>query len=45
MHKDTRHFGDWEHRDVHNIFGMLAVRGLACAQLCMCPTAASYLGS
>lgn len=22
MHKDARHFGDWEHRDVHNIYGM-----------------------
>ncbi|MCP9264701.1 Neutral alpha-glucosidase AB [Dirofilaria immitis] len=21
MHKDARHFGDWEHRDVHNIYG------------------------
>lgn len=23
MHKDARHFGGWEHRDVHNIFGSL----------------------
>lgn len=22
MHKDAVHHGDWEHRDVHNIFGM-----------------------
>ncbi|XP_048585965.1 neutral alpha-glucosidase AB isoform X2 [Nematostella vectensis] len=22
MHKDTIHYGDWEHRDVHNIYGM-----------------------
>ena len=21
MHKDALHFGDWEHRDVHNIYG------------------------
>ncbi|VDK85676.1 unnamed protein product [Litomosoides sigmodontis] len=21
MHKDARHFGGWEHRDVHNIYG------------------------
>ena len=26
MHKDSKHFGGWEHRDVHNIFGMLVVR-------------------
>ena len=23
MHKDCRHYGNWEHRDVHNIYGML----------------------
>ncbi|KAI1725884.1 glycosyl hydrolases family 31 domain-containing protein [Ditylenchus destructor] len=23
MHKDARHFGGWEHRDVHNIYGSL----------------------
>ncbi|KAE9553720.1 hypothetical protein FO519_003075 [Halicephalobus sp. NKZ332] len=23
MHKDARHFGDWEHRDVHNMYGFL----------------------
>lgn len=22
MHKDAKHFGGWEHRDVHNIYGM-----------------------
>ena len=22
MHKDALHHQDWEHRDVHNIFGM-----------------------
>ena len=26
MHKDAIHFGGWEHRDVHNIYGMLLVR-------------------
>jgi alpha 1,3-glucosidase len=25
MHKDAKHHGDWEHRDVHNIYGMLLV--------------------
>eukprot|EP00117_Sycon_ciliatum_P017449 scpid32873/ scgid16435/ Neutral alpha-glucosidase AB; Alpha-glucosidase 2; Glucosidase II subunit alpha len=23
MHKDAKHHGDWEHRDVHNVYGML----------------------
>ena len=23
MHKDAVHYGNWEHRDVHNIYGML----------------------
>ena len=27
MHKDARHYQGWEHRDVHNIYGMLQVRG------------------
>ncbi|XP_070577600.1 neutral alpha-glucosidase AB-like isoform X2 [Ptychodera flava] len=22
MHKDAKHFGGWEHRDIHNIYGM-----------------------
>eukprot|EP00731_Ephydatia_muelleri_P027270 Em0019g143a len=22
VHKDTRHYGDWENRDLHNIYGM-----------------------
>ena len=26
MHKDCRHYQGWEHRDVHNIYGMLQVR-------------------
>ena len=26
MHKDCRHYHGWEHRDVHNIYGMLQVR-------------------
>ena len=25
MHKDSRHYQGWEHRDVHNIYGMLQV--------------------
>lgn len=25
MHKDATHFGGWEHRDVHNIYGMFQV--------------------
>lgn len=25
MHKDAKHFGGWEHRDVHNIYGLLVV--------------------
>ena len=28
MHKDARHYQGWEHRDVHNIYGML--------QVCVC---------
>ncbi len=26
MHKDARHFGDIEHRDVHNLYGTYVVR-------------------
>lgn len=26
MQKDNVHYGGWEHRDVHNINGMLYVR-------------------
>ena len=25
MHKDATHYGGWEHRDVHNIYGMFQV--------------------
>ena len=25
MHKDAQHFGGWEHRDVHNIYGTYVV--------------------
>ena len=25
MHKDAKHFGGWEHRDVHNIYGAYVV--------------------
>lgn len=27
MPRDNIHYGGWEHRDVHNINGMLLVRG------------------
>lgn len=26
MHKDARHFGGWEHRELHNIYGLYVVR-------------------
>jgi len=26
MHKDALHHGGWEHRDVHNIYGLLMVQ-------------------
>ncbi|EDV29833.1 uncharacterized protein TRIADDRAFT_37096 [Trichoplax adhaerens] len=29
MHKDAKHFGGWEHRDVHNIFGLYAHKATA----------------
>jgi hypothetical protein len=29
MQKDTIHYGGWEHRDVHNIGGMMCVLSLA----------------
>lgn len=25
MHKDARHYGGWEHRDVHNAYGLYVV--------------------
>lgn len=25
MHKDCVHYGGWEHRDVHNVYGMYVV--------------------
>lgn len=25
MHKDAQHFGGWQHRDIHNIYGMYVV--------------------
>ena len=25
MHKDAKHYGGWEHRDVHNIYGLYVV--------------------
>lgn len=27
MLKDARHYGGWEHRDLHNIYGLYVVRG------------------
>ena len=26
MHKDAVHWGGWEHRDVHNVYGLYVVR-------------------
>lgn len=26
MHKDARHFGGWEHRELHNLYGLYVVR-------------------
>lgn len=34
MHKDAKHYGGWEHRDVHNIYGMFQVRGVCWAAKC-----------
>ena len=33
MHKDCKHYGGWEHRDVHNIYGMLAHQATAEGQI------------
>ena len=33
MHKDCRHYGDWEHRDVHNIYGMFVHQATANGQI------------
>lgn len=33
MHKDCRHYGNWEHRDVHNIYGMLVHQASAEGQV------------
>ena len=33
MHKDTRHYGNWEHRDVHNIYGMFQQQATAEGQV------------
>lgn len=27
MHKDCIHYGGWEHRDLHNVYGMYVVSG------------------
>ncbi len=29
MHKDALHYGGWEHRDVHNVYGMYVVSRMA----------------
>jgi len=29
MHKDATHYEGWEHRDVHNIYGMFQVSFVA----------------
>lgn len=50
MHKDAKH-GDWEHRDVHNLYGFYVVRITAwdwmsnrvsnpCLKACIFPPAA-----
>ena len=33
MHKDCKHYGGWEHRDVHNIYGMFAHQATAEGQI------------
>lgn len=33
MHKDCRHYGNWEHRDVHNLYGMLVHQASAEGQV------------
>jgi len=29
MHKHNRHYGDWEHRDVHNLYGFYQMMATA----------------
>lgn len=33
MHKDCRHYGNWEHRDVHNVYGMFVHQASAEGQV------------
>lgn len=33
MHKDALHYGGWEHRDVHNIFGAYVHEATAMGQI------------
>jgi alpha 1,3-glucosidase len=33
MHKDAKHYGGWEHRDVHNIYGLYVHRSSATGQI------------
>uniref|UniRef100_A0A8D2QS26 Glucosidase II alpha subunit n=1 Tax=Zosterops lateralis melanops TaxID=1220523 RepID=A0A8D2QS26_ZOSLA len=30
MHKDARHFGGWEHRELHNIYGLYGIPVMRC---------------
>jgi len=41
MHKDAKHYGGWEHRDVHNIYGLYVVILLICS-VCDWPTVLIY---
>ncbi|XP_032939455.1 neutral alpha-glucosidase AB isoform X2 [Catharus ustulatus] len=33
MHKDARHFGGWEHRELHNLYGLYVQRATAEGQI------------
>ena len=33
MHKDALHYGNWEHRDLHNIFGTYVHEATAMGQI------------
>ncbi len=41
MHKDVKHFGGWENRDVHNLYGMLQVCSIT-SITCTCRCLAKY---
>ena len=36
MHKSAVHYGDWEHRELHNIYGFYQVRRLNRSQIDSC---------